>query len=322
MIARTRGMLPLIISAAIVAITVSCSNDAENLAARVNGIDITVEELDARVESARLQSAAQGSSITEENIDEFRFQVLENIIENRLLFDYAVKNGYSVEDEVVSSQVTQIKGQFGSAEEYKAALEAQGMSEESLVEEVRKGLAIERMLEAESATETSVSDEDIKEFYDENPDYFKEQESVTASHIIVRAEPDASDEAKQEAREKIEAIRQEIVDGADFAEVAREKSEGPSAPSGGSLGTFTRGQMVAPFEDAAFSLEPGELSEIVLTDFGYHIILVEEKQSGEIQPLDEVSDRIREYLTRLSEQQETGKLVAELIDKAIIEYFD
>ena len=156
----------------------------------------------------------------------------------------------------------------------------------------------------------------------ENPEFFEKPESLTASHIIITIGPEDSDEAKREAKEKIEAIRQEIVDGADFAAVAREKSEGPSASSGGSLGSFTRGQMVAPFEEAAFSLEPGELSDIVLTDFGYHVILVEEKIQNGIQSVDEVSEQIRQYLSSIAEQTETEKFIAGLKELAKIEYFE
>ena len=145
---------------------------------------------------------------------------------------------------------------------------------------------------------------------------------LTILHAIATAGSEATDEEKEEALTKIEVIREEIVGGADFAEVAKEKSEGPSGPRGGSLGTFTRGQMVGPFEEAAFALEPGELSDIVLTRFGYHIILVEGKTASSMRPLSEVSDQIRQYLTGIEEQDVTATFIAELKEKAEIEYFD
>ena len=178
------------------------------------------------------------------------------------------------------------------------------------------------MIESEVFSEIAITDGEIEDFYTSNTAYCETGESVTASHILIAVESEDTDEEKEEALSKIEAIRQEIVDGADFAEVAKEKSEGPSGPRGGSLGTFTRGQMVEPFEEAAFALEPGELSDIVLTRFGYHIILVEGKTASSTRPLNEVSDQIRQYLTGIEEQDVTAVFIADLKKTATIEYFD
>lgn len=303
-------------------LTLSCAEDTEELAARVNKAGITVEDLDARLEIVKMQYYAQGRADAFESAADFRSQVLEDMITDRLLIDYAKESGYSIDDESVTGEIASIKEQFGSTEEYEAALEAQGFTEEVLEREIRKGLTIERMLETTITSKIAVTDEEIAEFYSAHPEYFQTPESVTASHIIITVDPEDSDQAKEEAREKIEAIREELVNGADFAAVAREKSQGPSAPSGGSLGTFTRGQMVAPFEEAAFALEPGQLSDIVLTEFGYHVILVEEKLPAETMPMEEVSNQIREYLLSVATQEGTDKLIDDLRADAAIEYFD
>jgi peptidyl-prolyl cis-trans isomerase C len=320
---RTRALLAATIALAIVTISfTSCSDDTGELAAKVNGTAITLEELDSSVESAKVQFAAQGRTITEADTESFRSEVLENLIANELMLAYAVENDYTIEDEAFETEIAGIEAQFGSRDEFLAALEEQGFTEERLREEIRTGMIIESVFETEIDLESAVTDEEIEEFYTENPAYFEKPESLTASHIIITVEPADSDEAKREAKEKIEAIRQEIVDGADFAAVAMEKSEGPSAPRGGSLGSFTRGQMVAPFEEAAFSLEPGELSDIVLTDFGYHVILVDEKIQNGMQSIDEVSEQIKQYLTSISEQTESEKFIAGLKELATIEYFE
>lgn len=303
-------------------LALSCAEDTKELAARVNKAGITVEDLDARIEIVKMQYYAQGRADAFESAADFRSQVLEDMITDQLLIDYAKKSGYSIDDESVTGEIASIKEQFGSTEEYEAALEAQGFTEEVLEREIRKGLTIERMLETTITSKIAVTDEEIAEFYSAHPEYFQTPESVTASHIIITVDPEDSDQAKEEAREKIEAIRQELVNGADFAAVAREKSQGPSAPSGGSLGTFTRGQMVAPFEEAAFALEPGELSDIVLTEFGYHVILVEEKLPAETMPIEEVSNQIREYLLSVATQEGTDKLIDDLRADAAIECFD
>ncbi len=318
-----RQRLFLIIPAiAITLFAFSCSKDTEGLVATVNGTDITTASLDSRMESVKMQYAGQGRADAYESADDFRADVLDNMIENTLLLNYANENGYAISEETLKSEFDGIAEQFGSPEEFASALETQGLTEETLKEEIRTAYTVENMLEGEITSQLSISDEDVEQFYTENPEYFQMEESVTASHIIVMVDSEATDEEKEEARGKIEAIREEIVNGADFAAVARERSEGPSASSGGSLGTFTRGQMVAPFEEAAFSLEPGELSDIVVTEFGYHIILVEEKIPPRTQPLEQVSPDIREYLKSVSTQEETNKLIDELKANAEIEYYE
>ena len=120
---------------------------------------------------------------------------------------------------------------------------------------------------------------------------FREPEKVTASHILLKTE--GKDE--KAVLERIREIRQEILSGKiSFEEAAKKYSEGPSAPRGGSLGTFTKGRMVKPFEDAAFSLKEGEISEPVKTQFGYHLILVQKKEPGRQKSFDEVKDRLIE----------------------------
>jgi len=315
-------LLILTLAAVLALFAVSCSDDTSDLAVRINGIDITKEKLSSSVETIKMQYAAQGRADAYESAEDFEADVLETLIADALLLNFAKENGYEVNDETVDGQYDAIKDQFGSPEEFASALETRGLTEESLKDEIRTGLSIESMLEGEINERITVTKDEIEQFYSDNPDFFERQESVTASHIIVTVDEDDGEDEKEKAREKIEAIRQEIVDGADFAEVAREKSEGPSAPSGGSLGSFTRGQMVGPFEEAAFSLQPGELSDIVLTEFGYHIILVEDRSPAALQPIEEVSPQIREYLASISRQEETKDFIDELKAEATIEYFE
>ena len=312
----------LIVLAGIALIIMSCTDDSPALAAKVNDTGITLADLDSRVETVKAQYSAQGHGDPLDNGTDFRSQVLEDMISDQLLLDYADKSGYSIDDETVTGEISRIKEQFGSSDEYEEALKMQGFTQEALEKEIRKGMTIERMLEAEIASKIIVTGEEVEEFYAAFPQYFETPESVTASHIIVTVGPEESDEAKEKAREKIKAIREEIVRGADFAVVAREKSEGPSASSGGSLGRFTRGQMVASFEEAAFALAPGELSDIVVTEYGYHIILLEEKLPAGTMEIDQVSAEIQEYLRSVAAQKATEKLVDDLRAEASIEYFD
>lgn len=139
----------------------------------------------------------------------------------------------------------------------------------------------------------------VKRFYDEHPDRFNAPEKVRARHVLVRVPPDATAEAADAARERATALRARIEAGEDFAKIAAEASDDPgSKAAGGDLGFFQRGQMVKPFEEAAFVLEPGGLSDVVKTDFGFHVIRVEEKKPAESRSFEDARrDIAREILT-------------------------
>jgi peptidyl-prolyl cis-trans isomerase C len=163
---------------------------------------------------------------------------------------------------------------------------------------------IARAVVQKSVEENSgITEEKLKAHYDANKSQYKEGETVTASHILVKTEPEAK------------AVLEELKNGKDFAELAKEKSTGPSAPQGGSLGSFSRGRMVPAFEEAAFALKAGEVSQPVQTRFGWHIIKVTEHTEGKQKDFEQAKEEIRKTL--VSEYVES--MIQELQDKAAIE---
>jgi peptidyl-prolyl cis-trans isomerase C len=165
------------------------------------------------------------------------------------------------------------------------------------------------------AKDLAVSDDDISQYYNANKDKFSTPAEVRARHIRIRVSQDSSADERKKAKDKAQEILARIKNGGDFAKIAEEVSEDPgSKTKGGDLGYFARGKMVQPFEDAAFSLQPGQVSEVVETQFGYHIIKVENYRESKIRNLDEVKDRIREQLkTELSQSK-----AKEFLDKVSI----
>lgn len=144
-----------------------------------------------------------------------------------------------------------------------------------------------------------VADEKVRTYYEENSREFWQEEKVKVRHILLKVDPGSSDKDWEKARVQAEDIIKKIAGGADFAKLAGEFSQDPgSKGKGGDLGFFPRGQMVKPFEEAAFALKPGELSEPVKSDFGYHVIKVEERQEEGQDPLDTVKDKIIEKLKK------------------------
>jgi peptidyl-prolyl cis-trans isomerase C len=163
-----------------------------------------------------------------------------------------------------------------------------------------------------------VAEDAIKKFYDENAKYFEQPEQVEASHILIKLNPeDATNEtAKAAAKTKAEGLRAQILAGTNFADLAAAHSDCPSSAQGGSLGYFGRGQMVKPFEEAAFSLGTNEVSGVVETQFGFHVIKVTGKKAASKTPLDEVRDQIKEHLSGEQKGELFEKFVEELKSKA------
>jgi len=152
--------------------------------------------------------------------------------------------------------------------------------------------------------DVEISDAEIDEFYNKNIERFTHEEEVKASHILVKVEPGAAQEEKDAARAKAEGLLKQIKDGADFAELAKAVSDDPGTKNnGGDLNWFGRGKMVPAFDDAAFSLQPGELSEVVETNFGFHIIKVVDKRPQGVQPVEEVRDLIESALSHERAQE-------------------
>ncbi|ETX01632.1 MAG: hypothetical protein ETSY1_06625 [Candidatus Entotheonella factor] len=152
-------------------------------------------------------------------------------------------------------------------------------------------------------TDSGITDEKLKAHYEANKNDYQEGETVTASHILVKTEPEAK------------ALLEELKGGKDFAELAKEKSTGPSGPQGGSLGSFGRGRMVPAFEKAAFSLKAGEVSEPVKTRFGWHVIKVTEHTEGKQQDFEQAKETIRKSLV----SEYIQSMIRGLQDKAVIE---
>lgn len=169
-------------------------------------------------------------------------------------------------------------------------------------------------LQKEVSEKITVSEEDISSYYKTHQDDFKTPEMVKARHILVKVDAGASKADKKKAKEKAEGILKKIKSGEDFEEIASELSDDTFSKSkGGDLGFFTRGRMVKSFEDAAFSLKPGEISDIVETKFGYHIIKLDEKKEEGVEPYDTAKIKIKENLLK----ERTRSKVSEFMDKAM-----
>jgi len=242
----------------------------------------------------------------------------QRVVEQKLLSQEASRNGIQPNELRVAQMIQAIEQQAGGREALDASLAQMGSNHEQVMEMIREMDLVRSLIEQKISPSIQVSDEEVASFYAENQEMFKNDAQIHARHIITAATEDADAATVAAAAAKAEKARERAIAGEDFAELAREMSEGPSAPKGGDLGFFTRDQMVPAFADTAFALEPGQISEVVRSPFGFHVIKVEEKRPAGTLPLDEVSDDLQAMLVQQKIGQEVGKMVEALVDKGTI----
>jgi peptidyl-prolyl cis-trans isomerase C len=263
--------------------------------AKVNGEPVERWELEAGLKS--LEGRA-GSAIPPERRDEIVRNLLNQLVEFHVLAQESRARKIEVSEQEVQAKITEIKSSFPTPAAFEQALKAQGLSVDRLQRQTRTGLLINKLVDTEINPKVAVTDADVDAFYKQNLERFKEGESVHASHILIAVQPGADATAKQQGRIMAEALLKQIRGGADFAKLATEQSQDPgSAPKGGDLGFFPKGQMDPKFEAAAFALKPGSVSDVVESSFGFHIIKVHERRAPRTAPFKEVSAQIKEFLT-------------------------
>lgn len=292
---------------------------AGDKAAVVNGVVITRAHYDKELKVHMERVSRQGRQISDDQLTELKNEVLDGLIEREVLYQQSQKAGIKVDDQKVDEQLAGIKKRFPNDAEFQKALTSMNLTEAEVRTQIKRGLAIRGLIDREVADKIVVTEEETKAYYTDNPRFFKQPEQVKASHILIKVEPTADDAAKAAARKKIEDVRKKLADGGDFAELAKEYSEGPSGPRGGDLGYFGRGQMVKPFDDAVFAMQVNQVSEVVETRFGYHLIKVYDKKPEETLAYAEVKDRISERLKREKIQKGAQGYVENLKKDAKIE---
>ena len=282
----------------------------------VNGQEIGGEAVQFELDRLVRFYMSHGMTMDEvkKNLPKLEEKALDQAIGAKLLLDQAAKLDLPVSAADIDAEVAKVVEQVGGPENYKKALAAQGVTEEQFRKELEKGAKVNKLVEQACSSVADPTDDEVAAFYAAHKDEYVAPEQVLCQHILVKGTDDA-------ALDKIKDIRARIVDGkADFAEEAKKHSDCPSGQQGGSLGWFGRGMMVPEFDKAAFEMKKGEVSGIVTTQFGYHIIYKADQKGGEKQTLVDVHDQIRDLLRHESRGRAMDAYVAELRDKAQIEY--
>jgi len=294
--------------------------DANTAVAKVNGEEILFSELQEQVEKLVMSLPQMPSAqMLEQQMPSIMQRVLDSMISEKLLKDAVAAEQISVPDSDVVKQLRQIASQMPEGRKLSELLEERGSSIEEFQSQLKEGMATRKLIEMKTEDKIEASSDEVESFYSDNAGKFSIPETASAHHILIGFRPEDSEEIKQSKLEEIKGIREQIVSGADFEQMAREHSSGPSAARGGDLGKFPRGQMLPAFDQAAFSQPIGEVGEPIETRFGYHIVRVDERAPGRTIPLEEARADIQTYLSDKKRQQALGEYLQELRADADVE---
>ena len=290
---------------------------APGVVASVNGSKISEKDLLSAMDAIR-----RGSPQSSKDDLGLRRLALNQLIAYELLYQDALTLGIKGIDKQANEMLAEAEKQAGSKEEFKKQLAQEKMTVEQARRNIKKNLLIQAYTEKRIIPKIKVTEKEIQAYYQGNKDRFKHDELVGARHILIAVPKDASEQQKATAQEKISMLRQDLIGGKDFANLARIYSDCPSRDRGGDLGYFSKGTMVPEFEQAAFSLKEGEISEVVQTIHGYHLIQVYGRKPAGTMPLGEVTDQLEKELRDKKTGDAVNVQVRSLAKKAKIQILD
>jgi len=286
----TRYSLPMLLFLTLIFTSHSQAEIVERVVARINNEIITLTELEETYQQLK-------SALPEGERMPSKRKLLERMIENKLLLQEAKREGIKVSKGEVQENIERVKSTFLSEKAFELALEREGIKIADLEKRYGEELIVKKLIDREVKPEIEVSRKEIREYYEKNKKRFREEERVKIRHILV--------EDYSEARK----ILEELKSGAPFEKIVKE----------GHLGTFKRGQLDRRVEEVAFNLKEGEISEIIKTESGYHIIKLKKKEKARLRNLSEVKEVIRNILSSQRMEQKLKEYLKKLKAKQEIE---
>jgi peptidyl-prolyl cis-trans isomerase C len=296
-----------------------------SLIAKGKGVEVSRGQLDDEVIRIKAQAAARGQNIPPEQMGMLDRQVLDQIIQVQLLSAKATVEDKAAGKALAEKRLEEAKTRLGSEEALNRQLKVMGTTHEEVLTKWSEGATAEAVLKRE--LKVNVTSEDAKKYYDDNPARFEEPEKVRASHILLtttdpKTNAELTEDQKAAKRKEMEGILKRARAGEDFAELAKKYSEDPGSKDKGGEYTFPRGQMVPEFEAAAFSLSTNQVSDIITTRFGYHIIKLSEKIPARKVEFAKAEADIKEGLTQQAVQKQFPDYMAKLKKEAGVEILD
>jgi peptidyl-prolyl cis-trans isomerase C len=296
------------------------SDKAEAAVAVVEGTKIYDRDLQMTIREMSRQFGEKEAG--KEGPEALRRKALDQFVAVELLYQEGKALNLPEVDKQVEAMWTAAEKQAGSKEKFEEQLTKEGLTMDQARDNIKKNIYVRAVISQKIQPLVKVTDAELEAAYQANQERYRHGEMVGARHILIQVPKEATEEQKKQAKEKIEAVLKEVQAGKDFSELAKTYSDCPSKTRGGDLGYFGKGRMVPAFETAAFALKEGEVSPVVETQFGYHLILVYGKKPPGVTPLAEVRQQVEAQVKNEKFQKTVNEYVADLRKKAKVEILD
>lgn len=317
--AGTNQMQPFAVATSLPPEPVILPPQEEDVAVRVDGNVLKKSVLEKAVkEKLKAYKGKIPAAKIKEAQARIKKQMIDEFIVRNLLTNEVEKRKITASDKEIKATMDQIKSTLQPGEKLETFMKENNISKEHIA----LGIKVSKLVKQEAGNKAKPTQKEISKFYEENKDKFIIPEGVHVRHILIAFAEGDDEKVKAEKKAKIEGLRNQIVGGADFAELARKNSDCPSKDNGGDLGVIRKGQTVKPFEDAAFSQKINVIGPVVATEYGYHVIQVLGTNQQKTAPLEEVKEKISNYLEQQKQASVFNALLKKLRDKAKITVYE
>lgn len=298
--------------------TVSASDKS---VAIVNGVALTEVDLQ-KIINELLPITFYHRTVTPEKRAELRKKALEELIKRELYYQEGKKTGIRINRTEINEGLETIKKRFKSKKEYKEALRQAGISEDDLKRDIERNLVIQKFYQKEVIEKSKISDEYLKDYYEKNKKDFLRPESAHIRHILIKIEPTANATEKEEKKKLALEVLEKARQGEDFGALAFNYSDDDWRVKGGDLGLIHRGRLLPELEEVAFKLRPGEISDLIETIYGFHIIKLEEKMPPVQLSFDEIREKLKKEMEEKRRKEIEESLIKSLKDKSKVEILE
>ena len=321
---RVLGLRFIVIAMGIIALVSSAlAEDSKpqqtDKAAIVNGTPIDRAEFDGELLTVQKAVLGYGKPITVTQVAAIQKEVLESMVRREILYQESRKAGIKPDENAVDKELKTLRQQFADEAEYKNELNRRNISEATLRSRIERNSAVQQYIERQFAAKVTVTDSDMVSYYQGHLDLFKQPLLLRVNHILVLTDPKWEEARKQDARRKAEQIMKDLKNGKDFASLAREQSDSPTRANGGDLGYIKAGQLEKQFESAVVALKPGETTDLISSEYGFHVFKLTEKKSETVLAYENVKDKIKQFLRDEKAKQDADLYAKTLREKARVE---
>lgn len=312
---RCRAALMALIASWLLLPSAAPASPSTGVAATVNGVAITMAELD---DALRVAKAFSPTDLSETDL---RKKTVRHLMQRAAAIQEGTRRGFGASLAEVDAQIASLQARFETRAQMDDALKQNGITEATLQHQVEKDIIVFKLIQDEVIPQIHVTDDDARYYYDSNPQYFMVPEKVRVRHILLRVPENAGSDEKKEIRTQLLHIKDLLNGGADFAAVAAAHSEDTSAENGGDIGFFARDDVAKSFADASFILSPGQISDVVASPLGYHLIQQIAKTPETVTPFEDIRLPLKRYLHRTATALMTTVYLDRLLSASEIKQF-